>query len=88
MEFLIGCSLFVVGALLNRLALKSSLQRANMLALMGAAIFLPAFCGLIVFTNARPAGPAGDTPAGMLLLFWALAFGAGLAFHKWTFKKI
>lgn len=88
MEFFIGIILFTVGALLNRLALKSSLRRANIVALIGAAIFLPSFCGLIYWTTARPAGPASNTPVEMRLLFWAMAFAAGLPFHKWSFKRM
>lgn len=87
MEFLIGCGLFVGGALLNRLALKSSLQRANILALIGAAIFLPSFCALMFLTNARPAGPADGTPGELLLLFWAMAFSVGLTIHKWRLRR-
>lgn len=87
MEFLVGITLFMAGALLNRLALKSSRQWANNLALIGAVIFLPSFCALMFLTNARPAGPAGDTPVELLLLFWAMAFSIGLTIHKWRLRR-
>jgi hypothetical protein len=87
-EFLFGIALLAAGALVNWLVLRTSRQKADVLALIGTVVFLTSFCTLLFLTNSRPSGPGGETDPELLLMFWAMAFSAGLTRHRWRFKRL
>ncbi len=88
MDFSIGIACLICGIVINRLALRSSRQKADLLAVFSGIVFMASFLMILFFTNARPPGAENTVGFGLRFAFWSMAMSAGLTWHRWTFQRM